>query len=152
MKNAEENPETSVRLSRLPAADEGTVLPLFIKKYQKGHFTSAFLSRKKEKPVEISHPRGRGLSLHDMPPGRIIILAGGTGFHPFCDLIDLLYKSYLVEGRHPKSSHIENMDPIVKNNPFNRHKFSVYVSMDHSYQIHPVTIFQLSELSKANRI
>lgn len=35
---------------------------------------------------------GRGLSLHEAPPGIILMLAAGTGINPFCDLIDLVFK------------------------------------------------------------
>ena len=84
-----------MRISRA-ASNEGLVLPLFIKKYEKGHFTRTFLQNEKT-DVEISHPRGRGMSLSDIAHGKIVIFAGGTGFYPFCDLIDLLFKRHLVE-------------------------------------------------------
>jgi ferredoxin-NADP reductase len=40
----------------------------------------------------MSKPLGRGLSLHEMPPGELIFFAGGTGINPFCDVIDIMFK------------------------------------------------------------
>lgn len=30
--------------------------------------------------------------LNDIPPGNVILFAGGTGINPYCDLIDQLFK------------------------------------------------------------
>jgi hypothetical protein len=35
---------------------------------------------------------GRGLALHEIHSGLILLLAAGTGLNPYCDLIDLLFK------------------------------------------------------------
>ena len=35
---------------------------------------------------------GRGLALHEVKPGIVLMLAAGTGLNPYCDLIDLLFK------------------------------------------------------------
>ena len=46
-------------------------------------------------PVEkivVSEEKGEGLQLSNTKPGKIILVVGGTGLYPFCDLIDLLYK------------------------------------------------------------
>ena len=71
-------------------------IPLLIKKYDKGAFTNEFLIQGYDKDIKISPPRGRGLSLHEITGGHIILLAGGTGLFPFCDTIDILYKEMLV--------------------------------------------------------
>lgn len=67
-------------------------IPLLIKKYDKGAFTTEFLTQGYNKNIKVSPPRGRGLSLHEIRPGHVVILAGGTGLFPFCDTIDILYK------------------------------------------------------------
>lgn len=67
-------------------------VPLLIKKYDDGHLTSTFLTDSFKGDIQLSKPRGMGMSLHEMPNGRIVLFAGGTGLHPYCDLIDLLFK------------------------------------------------------------
>ena len=50
--------------------------------------------------VKFSSPRGRGLELDTTVSGRIVVLAGGTALFPFSDLIDLLFKDYLIKKNH----------------------------------------------------
>lgn len=73
-------------------------LPIMIKIYENGKFTSKLqkmdLSKAK---LQLSPPKGFGLELDVTKPGRIVIVAGGTGLFPFSDLIDLLYKSVFLE-------------------------------------------------------
>jgi hypothetical protein len=41
----------------------------------------------------ISEPMGAGLRYDKVPEkGLVLIICGGTGFLPFCDLIDMLFK------------------------------------------------------------
>jgi len=46
--------------------------------------------------VLLSISKGEGLQLHFTKPGKILMIVGGTGLFPFCDLIDLLYKEQLI--------------------------------------------------------
>ena len=46
--------------------------------------------------VSISCSKGEGLQLAQTTPGKIIIVAGGTGIFPYSDFIDLLYKEQLM--------------------------------------------------------
>ena len=48
----------------------------------------------------LSKPRGLGLTLDCVKSDHIIIFAGGTGFYPYTDLIDLLFKAKLVSEQH----------------------------------------------------
>ena len=48
----------------LPELSERNVIPLLIKKYKNGSFTSKFLTGDNKKNLTISPPQGRGLSLH----------------------------------------------------------------------------------------
>jgi hypothetical protein len=51
--------------------------------------------------LQLSQPKGFGLELEVTKPGRIIIVAGGTGLFPFSDFIDLYFKSvYLQENKN----------------------------------------------------
>ena len=75
---------------------------MLIKRYEGAFFTSDFISRKTKTNISISCAKGNGMALQDKKPGKIIILAGGTGFYPFIDLIDILYKKALCEDNHER--------------------------------------------------
>ena len=68
----------------------------------------------------ISRNRGLGLSLQTMRMGDIVVIAGGTGINPFCDLIDLLFKDMVISSNHTLSSTIKAYDPIL-NTLFKKH-------------------------------
>ena len=72
-------------------------MPLFIKKYSDGLFTSKYIVPDFKGRLILSGNRGFGLSLGSTVPGDIILFAAGTGLYPFSDLIDLLFKSLLVK-------------------------------------------------------
>ena len=88
--NGEVHEVVNQELMNLPA------IPLFLKVYDKGAFSSLVLSGNFQSQIKISRPRGRGLALHEVSPGRILIFAAGTGLNPFCDLIDLIFKQTLL--------------------------------------------------------
>lgn len=75
-------------------------IPLLIKKYDMGQFTSVFLREGFKGDIKISSPRGRGLGLQDIAccskPCKIIMFSGGTGIYPFADIIDLAFKELLM--------------------------------------------------------
>lgn len=72
-----------------------------LKIYHNGKFTSYLKSTSFNVPnLKLSCPKGRGLELGTTSPGKIIILAAGTGLYPFCDFIDLLFKSQLLLEDH----------------------------------------------------
>jgi hypothetical protein len=123
---------------------------LLIKKYQFGEFTQTFLSDNFSGEIKISKPRGKGMSLDEMPNGRIVMFAGGTGIHPYCDLIDLLYKETLVQQNQPLSNEIIGLNPLVKQRTLTeRWKFCLYVAVHDTDDIHELTVFQLNHLSKS---
>lgn len=74
-------------------------IPILFKAYQGGRFTEALVKGPIEK-LELSKPKGEGLHFSHLKPGKVLIVAGGTGLYPFSDLIDLLFKSQLVRD-HP---------------------------------------------------
>ena len=80
--------------------------------------------------VKFSSPRGRGLELDTTNPGRIVVLAGGTGLYPFSDLIDLLYKDYMIKMKHKMSNELLNADPILKTNPFDKFTFVFLIAVN----------------------
>ena len=72
-----------------------------MKRYNDGYFTSDLISSDFNSDIKVSWARGSGLALQEKKPGKIIILAGGTGIFPFIDTIDILYKKALVDQNHP---------------------------------------------------
>lgn len=128
------------------------MLPILIKKYQDGYFTSQFLQLPFQGSIAISSPRGRGLSLHDLPPGRVILLAGGTGLYPFSDTVDLVYKEHLVESGHSLANAVRSNDPLVGGRPFRDFKFTLYMAVNELDELHPITLFQCNELSRAGKL
>ncbi|MCB0370055.1 MAG: hypothetical protein KDD45_11685 [Bdellovibrionales bacterium] len=65
-----------------------------LKIYEDGKLTSELkASNFLHVSVKVSIPIGQGLELETARPGRIVIVAGGTGLFPFSDLIDLLFKA-----------------------------------------------------------
>ena len=89
-------------------------MPLLIKRYDDGFFTSDMISEKFQGTIRVSRSLGAGLALQEKKPGKIIILAGGTGIYPFIDTIDVLYKKVLFDTDHPKKEKILSLNPALK--------------------------------------
>ena len=51
-------------------------------------------------------------------PGKILMVAGGTGIYPFSDIIDLLYKEQLMKSKPETKDEILELSPILKTDPF----------------------------------
>ena len=70
-----------------------------IKMYEKGKLTPLLINDEDKFPNDliIGKPRGQGLKIEAQKPGKIIFCAGGTGFYPFMDIIDLLFKQKVLE-------------------------------------------------------
>ena len=98
--------------------------------------------------LQLSCSRGEGLHFGELKPGRIIIVAGGTGLYPFGDIIDLLFKNLLMSTKPDLKSMILENDPILKTNPFENFSFSLYLAVGSLEDIHPLTLAQLNELTK----
>lgn len=94
--------------------EEKHYLPIMLKIYANGKMTSALKGRTFDiDNLKLSCPRGRGLELESTEPGRIIVLAGGTGLFPFCDLIDLLFKAEMLQHKHDLSHQILKENPVL---------------------------------------
>lgn len=83
-----------------------------------------------------------------MTPGKVIIVAGGTGLYPFCDLLDLLFKDNLAERNADLKNIIFRHNPILEGRPFNKFKFHLMLAVNQIEDIHPITLRQISELSE----
>ena len=115
-----------------------------MKRYGDGYFTSDLISPNFNSPIQVSCAKGAGLALHQKKPGKIILLAGGTGVYPFIDTIDILYKKALVDQNHPMKHKILEMDPAVADPCLNKFSFLIYASFNSHLDIHPMTLHQLS--------
>ena len=130
-------------------SSEGHYLPMMMKVYQDGQLTSAL--KKAEfvgVDVRFSMPRGMGLELVNTKPGRIVVVAGGTGLFPFSDLIDLLYKDRMVRLNHRAKDELLTADPLLRQNPFEDFSFVFLIAINEPEDIHPITLAQLAKLSE----
>jgi NAD(P)H-flavin reductase len=94
---------------------EQDYLPMMMKIYSDGKLTSSLKkSNFTDVKIKFSIPRGRGLELDATNPGRIIVVAGGTGLFPFSDLIDLVFKSEIIEKKHMMSQELLAADPLLR--------------------------------------
>lgn len=88
------------------------------------------------------------MRLHNLTPGKVIIVAGGTGLYPFSDLLDLLYKEDLTERNVAFKTMIFKHSPILEGRPFEHFKFHLMLAVNHIEDIHPITFRQILELSE----
>ena len=88
------------------------------------------------------------MALQEKNPGKIILLAGGTGIYPFIDTIDVLYKKALVDQEHPMKERILEMNPAVTDPCLDSFNFVIYASFTSHSDLHPMTLHQLNELSR----
>lgn len=56
-------------------------------------------------------------------------MAGGTGIHPFSDLIDLMYKNFLINGSRIQENEITNYEPLAGYNFCNKFRFTLYLAV-----------------------
>lgn len=122
-----------------------------IKKYPEGRFTPDYLSVD-QKELCVSQPLGFGLSLASFAPGKIVMFSGGTGFYPFSDLIDLLYKSTILEEGNMHSKQILENDPILSEKPFASYTFELHCSVRNVNEIHPISLNQINKLSENKKL
>jgi hypothetical protein len=104
------------------------------------------------KKVRLSCEKGEGLQLPTTSPGHILIFAGGTGLFTFSDLIDLLYKEQLMEHRPECKKAVLNLSPLLKDKPFERFTFELFLALSHIDDLHFVTFDQLLFLAERKRI
>jgi tRNA A37 N6-isopentenylltransferase MiaA len=86
--------------------------------------------------------------MHELTPGKVIIVAGGTGLYPFSVLIDLLFKEQLRRTDPSKEGTIYNLSPLLKEKPFEHFTFHLLLAVHQMEDIHPITLMQLLELAK----
>ena len=75
-----------------------------LKIYNDGKFTSKLVEPQiYGTSFELSQPKGLGIELELTKPGKIVVVAGGTGLFPFSDLIDLLFKETFIKNNPGKA-------------------------------------------------
>ena len=111
-------------------------IPILFKTYSEGQFTNTIVTKPVESVV-ISCLKGEGLQLSRTAPGRIVIVAGGTGIYPFCDLIDLLFKQALIQNQPHLEAEVLTLSPILKNKPFEGFTFHLMAAFTYLDDIHP---------------
>lgn len=123
-------------------------LPIMIKVYPNGKFTSQIRKTNFSKEsFELSQPKGLGLELEVTKPGKIVIIAGGTGLFPFSDFIDLLFKTAYLQTNNNLHKEILEKNMILKQNPFEKFHFVLLAAINEPEDIHPITFHQLVYLS-----
>ena len=98
------------------------MVKILLKRYQDGNLTPKII-RTEITDLKISCSRGIGLCLDEIKGGKIILVTGGTGLYPFCDLIDLLFKHLLILNFPNCKDTLFDKDPILKSNPFQNFTF-----------------------------
>ena len=121
------------------------------KMYPGGKFTETMVNGPVEKIV-ISCSKGEGLQLAHTKPGKIILVAGGTGIYPFSDFIDLLYKEQLMESNPGLREEILRISPVLNTNPFKNFSFEMLAAFGHLEDMHIITREQLLFLAEKGRL
>lgn len=93
-------------------AHNGQAIPIMFKTYGGGKFTEGIVKGPVEKVV-ISQSKGEGLQIAHTKPGKVILVAGGTGIYPFSDFIDLLYKEQLMNDQPDLRGEIVTLSPVL---------------------------------------
>lgn len=86
--------------------------------------------------------------MQELTPGKVIIVAGGTGLYPFSDLIDLLFKAQIARTDKSKQLLIFQQNPLLEAAPFEHFSFHLLLAVNQAEDIHPVTLMQLFELAE----
>jgi NAD(P)H-flavin reductase len=81
------------------SVSQALLVPLLVKFYDEGRFTNRWLKKWMKEPVTFSGSKGLGLQFDKLNSGTVVLIGGGTGINPYCDLIDLLFKNWLLEQR-----------------------------------------------------
>lgn len=107
---------------KAPLVQEGKLseqsIPLIIKRYRTPvNCFSNQLYLNYFEPLRVLGLKGRGLCLEAVPPGDIVIIAGGTGLFPFLDLIDEIFR-LVVSSRHPEMGPHPQIRAILNSKSF----------------------------------
>ena len=85
-------------------------------------------------------------------PGRIVMVAGGTGLFPFSDFIDLLFKEELMKHQPELTEEILRLSPVLKDSPFKKWSFEMLAAFGHVEDMHMASLEQLLYLAEKGRM
>ena len=71
---------------------------------------------------------GLGFQLDDIKSGDVVIVAAGTGFFVFLDLIDIIYKRHLALEKPELASEIHRLYPVTTASVWGRLKFKIFAA------------------------
>ncbi len=126
-------------------------VPILFKQYDNGKFTDSIVKA----PVRnlfLSSPKGEGLQFSHLKPGKVVIVAGGTGIYPFADLIDLLFKDEIMKQEPSLAETIIELSPVLKKDIFKSLSFLLLAAFNNFDDIHPITFHQMAYLSSRKRL
>lgn len=95
---------------------------------------------------------GLGFQLDEIASGEVVIVAAGTGFFVFLDLIDIIYKRHLSLKKPSLAQEIHKLYPLTTSSVWNRLKFKIFAAFESIKDIHPITLSQIEELSNSDVI
>jgi hypothetical protein len=110
------------------------------------------LAEGKAQSLRLSCEKGEGLQFGRLKPGRVIMVAGGSGMNPFCDLIDLLYKEQLLRSAPELRREVHDLSPVLASDPFKPFTFQLIAAFESLDDLHPITLRQIAFLSKRGRL
>jgi hypothetical protein len=138
-------------MPKRPVHRNANSIPIMFKRYPGGKFTDAIVKGPIDKLL-ISCSKGEGLQLAHTKPGRIILVAGGTGIYPFSDFIDLLYKEQLMQSSPSTRQEILSVSPILATDPFKNFSFEMLAAFAHIDDMHLITLEQMLFLAERGRM
>jgi NAD(P)H-flavin reductase len=128
-----------------------TSIPIMFKVYEGGRFSEGMAKGPVTKLL-LSESKGEGLQLAHTAPGKVILVAGGTGLFPFSDFIDLLYKEQLILQRPALREQILGLSPVLGTDPFRPFTFELLAAFQHVDDVHLITLEQLLFLAEVGRL
>ena len=141
----------SLRFGKRKSKGKPSSIPILFKVYPGGKFTES-IQKGPVKKLLISHSKGEGLQLTQTKPGKIILVAGGTGIYPFSDFIYLLYKEQLMINNPEVREEVVKLSPILETEPFKNFTFEMLAAFQHIEDMHIITFEQLLFLAERGRL
>lgn len=144
-----DKPISEKRLSVLDDDEADIVVPIMIRKYDAGVLTPQLVADTENEELTISTTRGQGLKLDMLPAGKIVMIAGGTGFYPYMDLVDLLYKRKVLREERvsaTEAAKIKKLNPILQGEFLEDFTFLLYLALNTRDDLHPMSLYQLHVL------
>ena len=122
---------------------------MMIKVYETGKLTPLLTAEEAPGDLQISCPHGQGLKISSQREGNIVFLAGGTGFYPYMDIIDLLFKQKVYEEKLCSErirSKILDLNKVIREPILEAYTFLLMVAVTSIEDLHPMSLYQINVL------